>query len=155
MSSVEASAVSGSSSIGTPPHGWRGGKPPRSRRGGKPHPQLETLQEPSASSGSSPSEPPKQVSDGAGSDDMRPLNRMFTPGDVPDAASAPPQAPSTGAAALPSPVSAQAASVANPDKPPPELAHVLSLLSRLLSASAVLVDLTDPPATYIRYVCSM
>lgn len=148
VSSVEASAVSGSSSIGTPPSGWRGGKPPKSRRGTKPHGKLETLQEPSNSGGRSPSEPSKQISDSAGSDNIRPLNKMFPPGN--GSASAPPQAPSTGAAALPSPVSVQAASAANPDKPPPELAHVLSLLSRLLSASAVLVDLKDPPAMYIR-----
>lgn len=154
VTSVEASDVSGSSN-GTPPSGWRGwrvGKPPKSScRGSRGQVKLETLAEPAHGSGGGIEI--KKVSDSAGSDNIWPLNKMFPPANV--AAPAPPLVPSAGAGGLPAPVVVQAAGKAagSPATPPPELAHVLALLSRLLSASAVLVDLQDPPATYIRCVC--
>lgn len=136
---MEASDVSGSSA-GTPPQGWRGGKPPKSsRRGSRGNVKLETLLEPPNGSPGGAALA-KQVSDSAGSANIRPLNKIFPPADM--IAAPPPQAQAAGAAA--------AAATGSPDKPPAELAHVLALLSRLLSASAVLVDLQDPPATYIR-----
>lgn len=110
-------------------------KPPRSRCGSRGQVSLDLLQEPSA--GSRPQL--EQVSDSAGSDKLRTLKKMFLPADgtspQPQQQAAPP-ASSSGTADAP--------------LPPAELAHVLSLLSRLLSASAVLVDLHDPPVAYIR-----
>lgn len=144
-SETGASASSGSTQ-GTPPAGWRpanaSAKPPRSRRGGRPQAALEPVTEPAAVSPSARAGPPL-VCDSAGSGDLRSLKGLLaqTPAD----SSAPPQAPSSSAAALPYPA-------ATADAPPPELAHVLSLLSRLLSASAVLVDLHEPPISYIRYL---
>ncbi len=114
-------------------------KPPRSRRGSCGQVSLDSLQEPSA--GSAGSRPQlEQVSDSAGSDKLRPLKKMFLPADGTS-----PQPQQQAAPPAPSSETADA-----PPSPPAELAHVLSLLSRLLSASAVLVDLHDPPVAYIR-----
>lgn len=163
--SVEGSGDSASTSSpqGTLPASWRppgpphAAKPPRSRRGSRPQvAALEPLQEPAHGTDSSPASAPppqhleaQQVSDSAGSDNMRPLKKLFPAADHPS----PPAALSAGAATraaveAASQSGAQAAGAAV--APPPELAHVLSLLSRLLSATAVLVDLQDPPVAYIR-----
>ena len=143
VDSFAGSSIGSGSPNTTPPRGFRKGRPSPGSRARV----LATLEEPPASPNSE-----KPLSDSAGSTDMKPLASMFpSDGNVPAPALGPPASRSTGAAAsaLADAFLGQPPSNGLPPAPP-ELSHVLSLLSRLLSASAVVVDLHEPPVAYIR-----